>query len=73
VLRTVVLSVFMIVWGAVTFVVVVKNGTVPPEYWAIPAIGIGGILGVMTGYERTQRDNGRSRDEQSSNSSESSS
>jgi hypothetical protein len=61
--RYITLGVFMTVWGAVTIIVALQEGgKVPPEYWTIPGIGIGGILGAFAAFERIaeRRNNGNS-------------
>jgi hypothetical protein len=37
----------MLVWGIATVVILIKNGTVPPEYWTLPAVGLGGLLAAL--------------------------
>lgn len=50
--QTILLSVFIVVWGAATIIILVKKGEVPPEYWTLPAIGIGGILAALDIIDR---------------------
>lgn len=52
--RYIVLGVFMAVWGTVTIIAIIQSGEVPPEYWTIPGIGIGGILGAFAAFERIE-------------------
>lgn len=43
-MQRVLLLIHGIVWGAVTLVVVLRTGAVPPELWAVLPAGITGIL-----------------------------
>lgn len=52
--RTILLSVYVVVWGAATIIILVKKGEVPPEYWTLPAIGIGGILAALNTLDRSR-------------------
>lgn len=53
--RYITLGLFMVVWGAVTIIVAIQQqGKVPPEYWTLPGIGIGGILGAFAAFERIE-------------------
>jgi hypothetical protein len=45
--RTVALVAFMLVWGVVTLITAWRTKEVPPEYWSIPALGVGGILAAF--------------------------
>jgi hypothetical protein len=45
--RTVVACVYMGVWGIATVIILFKNGTVPPEYWTLPAVGLGGLFAAL--------------------------
>lgn len=45
--RTAALVAFMLVWGTVTLITAWRNKEVPPEYWSIPALGVGGILAAF--------------------------
>jgi hypothetical protein len=58
--KNVILIAFMVIWGAVVIIVAIQEkGKVPTEYWTIPAIGLGAILGAFSAWE--ERRNGRSR------------
>lgn len=58
--RNIILVGFMAIWGAVVIIVAIQEkGKVPPEYWTLPAIGLGAILGAFSAWE--ERRNGRSR------------
>jgi hypothetical protein len=46
------------VWGIATVIILVKNGTVPPEYWTLPAVGLGGIIAALNAL--SSRRNGKS-------------
>lgn len=46
-LRTIVAVIFMVVWGAATIVVLVQKHEIPPEYWTLPALGLGGLLAAL--------------------------
>jgi hypothetical protein len=53
--RAVVACVYMFVWGIATIVILVKNGTVPPEYWTLPAVGLGGLLAALNTISSRQK------------------
>lgn len=50
--RTVVASVYIGVWGIATIIILIKNGTVPPEYWTLPAVGLGGLIAALNSLDR---------------------
>lgn len=45
--RTVIAVVYMAIWGIATIIILIKDGTVPPEYWTLPAVGLGGLLAAL--------------------------
>lgn len=58
--KNIILVAFMVVWGAVVLIVAIQEkGKVPTEYWTIPAIGIGAIMGAFSAIEdrRNNRNN----------------
>jgi hypothetical protein len=60
VVRNIILVGFMAIWGVVVIIVAIQEkGKVPPEYWTLPAIGLGAILGAFSAWE--ERRNGRNR------------
>jgi hypothetical protein len=49
--RNIVVVLFILVWGAVVVVTAIQeNGKVPAEYWTIPAVGVGAILGAFAAF-----------------------
>lgn len=56
--RTILLVIYAVVWGAAVIILVLKKGEVPPEYWTLPALGIGGMLAAldMADRRRNRRD-----------------
>lgn len=50
--RTVVASVYIGVWGIATLIILIKNGTVPPEYWTLPAVGLGGLIAALNSLDK---------------------
>lgn len=54
-IRTVVALAYMLIWGIATIVILVKNGTVPPEYWTLPAVGLGGLLAALNSLTGRQK------------------
>lgn len=56
--RTVVACVYMGVWGIATVIILIRNGTVPPEYWTLPAVGLGGLFAALNSLSnRSKRNN----------------
>lgn len=55
--RAVVAAVYMLVWGIVGVVVGIRDGKLPPpEYWTLPAIGLGGFLAAVASLEKKPED-----------------
>lgn len=53
--RNIILIAFMAIWGAVVIIVAIQEkGKVPPEYWTLPAIGLGAILGAFSAWDERQ-------------------
>jgi hypothetical protein len=58
--RNIILIAFMVIWGAVVIIVAIQEkGKVPTEYWTLPAIGLGAIMGAFSAWD--ERRNGRNR------------
>lgn len=52
-IRLIAALVYMVVWGVAVIVFAIKDGKVPPEFWTLPGIGIGGLM-VALGYAEKQ-------------------
>lgn len=51
-LYTIVVTVYIVVWGIVTTILVIQKGDVPAEYWSLPAIGLGAILAALSNSKK---------------------
>ena len=51
-LRTVVAGIYTLVWGIALLVTLIRDKSVPAEYWTVPAIGLGAIMGVLGSIEK---------------------
>lgn len=55
--RTIVATIYILVWGVVTIVIVLRDGRVPPEYWTLPAIGLGALVAALGPLDKKIEDN----------------
>jgi hypothetical protein len=52
VVKTIVACIYMAIWGIATIIVVIKDDSVPPEYWSLPAVGLGAVLAAVNTIEK---------------------
>lgn len=50
--RNIIVSVYIAVWGIATIVILIKKGEIPAEYWTLPAVGLGGLLAALSSLEK---------------------
>lgn len=53
--RTIAAATYMVVWGVATVVILIRGGSIPPEYWTLPAIGLGGLLTAISTLENKSK------------------
>lgn len=54
--RVAVACVYMVIWGTATVVLLIKDGSVPPEYWTLPAVGLGGLLAALNSLDKRTKE-----------------
>lgn len=54
-LKKTVIIVYVSAWSIVTVIISIKKGEIPPEFWTIPAMGLGAIASAMNSIERRRR------------------
>lgn len=50
--RTIAAAIYMVVWGVATVFLLVKGQPIPPEYWSLPALGLGALLTAIGAIEK---------------------
>lgn len=53
--RTFAAATYMFVWGVATVVILIRGDQIPPEYWTLPAIGLGGLLTAISTLENKSK------------------
>jgi ABC-type enterobactin transport system permease subunit len=54
-IRDILLVVYVAAWAAVVVITALRTGTVPPELWAVPGIGVGAFLAAFHTNDRSRR------------------
>ena len=55
--RTIIAAIYIGVWGVATIVILIRNGAIPPEYWTLPAVGLGGLLAALNTLDSKNKTN----------------
>lgn len=50
--RTIAAGIYMVVWGVATIFLLVKGQPIPPEYWSLPALGVGALFAALGAIEK---------------------
>lgn len=62
--RLILSTIYMVVWGVVTIVIVARGDPIPAEYWTLPGLGVGGLLMALAGVDKvTKKTPNRSEDD----------
>lgn len=51
-IRAIAATIYMVVWGIATVYLLVNKQPIPPEYWSLPALGLGALLTAIGAIEK---------------------